>query len=216
MCADHQRRPDSHAPCRRPLQADVDVIPECSPHVISRFSRVTTPWTPAPSVSRRCAHLLLLLLLLLLRPHPRLEMVPSKMQRHHSSDVGSEPSQSQSQQIDITTLTLAIKKSKQQAQSYREKREKEIERVRLGRLDQIHIKLNEARASNNERLRATQRPKLKRLQDLLQQKKAIEDLSDQRHISLANAWTATLNQISQAVQDCQADWEEDSSSMSDN
>ncbi|KAM3415056.1 hypothetical protein BST61_g10191 [Cercospora zeina] len=136
------------------------------------------------------------------------------MQRHNSSDAGSEPSQSQSQQIDTTTLTLAIKKSKHQAKSYREKREKEIERVRSGRLDQFHIKLDEARARNTERLRAAQRPKIKRLQELLQQKKAVEDLSDQCHIALANAWTATLNQISQAVQDRQTDWE-DSSSTSD-
>lgn len=59
-----------------------------------------------------------------------------------------------------------------------------------------------------------QRPKIKRLQELLRQKKAIEELSEQCHIYLAQAWTATLSQIDQAVKDRQVDWEE-SSEMSD-
>ncbi|CAK1368024.1 hypothetical protein CB0940_11276 [Cercospora beticola] len=136
------------------------------------------------------------------------------IQRQDSSDAASEPSQSQSQQIDTTTLTLAIKKSKQQAKTHREKREKEIERIRASRLEQANTKLNAARARGNERLRAMQRPKIKRLQELLQQKKAIEELSEQCHISLAQAWTATLSQINQAVKDRQVDWEE-SSDVSD-
>ncbi|PPJ52630.1 hypothetical protein CBER1_10846 [Cercospora berteroae] len=136
------------------------------------------------------------------------------MQRHDSSDAASEPSQSQSQQIDTTTLTLAIKKSKQQAKTHREKRETEIERVRAGRLEQANTKLDAAQARGNERLRTMQRPKIKRLQELVRQKKAIEELSEQCHTSLAQAWTATLSQIDQAVKDRQVDWEE-SSDVSD-